>query len=113
MAEGIVQQREAAVGLLTRRCLENGTGSERSSNGRVEVTNDEVQVKGRPVSRVAAKLLRPFEGLGTRCFEQQIDWGFCAQQLDECAVETPTDAEPKRLRIENDGAFDVVNVEIE
>ena len=76
MAEGIVQQREAAVGMLTRRCLQNGTGSERSSNRCVEVSDDEIQVEGRPVSSVTAKLLSAFEGLGTRCFAQQIDWGF-------------------------------------
>jgi len=113
MAEGIVQQREAAVGVLTRRCLENGTGSERSSHGGVEVSDDEVQVEGRPVSSVAAKLLSPLKGLATRCFEEQIDWGFCSQQLDEFAIETPTDAELERLRIKRNGAFYVSNVEIE
>ena len=77
MAERIMQQREAPVGLLTRRCLENGTRSERSSNGGVEVSDDEVQVQGRPVSSVAAKLFGPFEGLAPGCFEQQVEWGFC------------------------------------
>jgi hypothetical protein len=113
VAEGIVQQREAAVGVLTRRCLENRTGSERSSNGGVEVSDDEVQVEGRPVSSVGTKLLGAFEGLGTRCLEQQIDWGFCPQQFDESAIETPTHAERERLRIESDRAFYVINVEID
>ena len=105
MAEGVVQQRKAAIRMLTRRCLENGTGSERSSDGCVEVCDDEVQVQGHPVSSVASELLRPFEGLGTRGFEQQIDWSFCPQQFDKSALETPTDAERKRLRIESDGAL--------
>ena len=113
MAEGVVQQREAPVGVLTGRCLENGTGRERSSKGCIEVSDDEIQVERRPVSSVGTKLLGPCEGLGIRRFEQQVDWSFCPQQFDEAAIETPTDAERKRLRIERDRAFYVVNIEIE
>ena len=108
-----VQEREPAVGVLTRRRLENGAGSEGSSNGCVEVSDDKVQMERCPVSSVGAKLLSPFEGFGPRSFEQQIDRGFGSQQLDESRIETPTDVEPERLRVENDGAFHIINVEIE
>ena len=112
VTEGIVQQREAAVSVLARRCLENGARSERSRNGCVEVSDDEVQMKGRPMSSVAAKLRSPFEGLAARGFAQQIDWRLCAQQFDE-SVEAPTDVQRKRLGIESGGAFDVIHVQIE
>jgi len=65
------------------------------------------------VSSVGATLLSSFEGLGTGCFQQQIDWGLGPQQLDESAVEAPADAERKRLRIETTARSIVVNVEIE
>src|SRR4051812_25992428 len=68
VAEGIVQERDSAVWLLSRSCLDNGAGSPRSSNSCVEVSDDEVQVEWRPMSSVGAKLRRPFEGLATRHF---------------------------------------------
>src|SRR5882724_1899860 len=89
VAEGIVQQCEAAVELLSRRCLENGTCRDGARNGCIEVIDDEVQVQGRPVPRVGAKLFGAFEGRAARRFEQQIDWSVCPQQLDEPAIETP------------------------
>jgi len=114
VAEGIVQKRERTVSVPTWRCLENGARSERSSNGCVEVSDDEVQVERRPVSSVGAKPLSPVEGLGLRRLEQQIDRSFCPQQLDESGIEkTPTDVEAERLRIESDGAFHVIHVEID
>jgi len=113
VAEGIVQEREAAVWLLTRSCLDNGAGSPRSSNSCVEISDDEVQVEWRPMSSVGAKLRRPFEGLGTRHFQQQIDWSLRPQQLDKSGVETPTDAELERLRVERDGAFHVIDIQID
>lgn len=113
MAEGIVQQREATVGVLTRCCLEDGARSERSRNGRLEVSDDEVQMERRPMSCVGPALLSPFEGLGTPRFEQQVDGCFCPYQFDESAIEAPADAEPDRPRVEGDGAFHVVNVQID
>jgi hypothetical protein len=68
VAEGIVQQREATVSVLTRRSLENGAGSQRSSKRYVEVRDDEIEVERGPVSGVAALLFRSCERRRPRRF---------------------------------------------
>lgn len=113
MTERIVQEREAAIGVLRRRFLQDGPVIERQSERGVEIVDDEIQVNRRPMSVVRAELLSSFEGLRACRFEQQIDGHFSPQQLDKLVIETAADAEPQRLRVEGDGALHVVHVQID
>jgi hypothetical protein len=113
VAEGIVKQGEAAVGVLAWRSLDYGTGGHCAGKGCVEIRDDEVEVERRPVPSIVARLPSSLEGRAAAGLEQQVNRSFCPKQLDEAGIETPPDAELERGRVERDCALDIVDVEID
>jgi hypothetical protein len=93
--------------------LSESSGLLRPRRRDVDVGHHDVEMHRRPMSAIIAPLIRGRDGSSSRLLDEQIKDRRRAQQLDAPRAETPPNRQAKRIAVERDRFFQIVDVDID
>ncbi len=102
-----------APGMRLRRIIDRRARSDRFRDDRIDIIDNEVEMHGRPVPRVAPRLAGRGAGDRPRFLHQQVERRRAADQLDAAIAEPPPDLQIEQRRVERSRTREIVDVDVD
>lgn len=113
VAVRVAQMCDAAPGVRDGRIFQVGAGRDRLLHGAIHVFHHHVQMHGRPVPRVVARLPRRAGRRRAGGLFQQIDGRIGAQHFRRVRAQPPMQGQSESALIEADGVFKIGDVDVD